>query len=94
MATASKTVGEPIHQAKLNHKAARQHKRTGRKEIMAETNRRSLRPLRRLLPYMLRYKGMVLGAGASLLAAAAMTPVKLFVPLANSQPRAALPWFG
>ncbi len=46
---------------------------------MAETKRRSLRPLRRVLPYMLRYKGLVLGACVSLLAAAAMT---LTLPLA------------
>ena len=46
---------------------------------MAETSRRSLRPLRRLLPYALRYKGMALGAGVSLLVAAAMT---LTLPLA------------
>jgi ATP-binding cassette subfamily B protein len=63
----------------LNHKAGGQDKRTARKETMAETKRRSLRPLRRVLPYMLRYKGLVLGACVSLLAAAAMT---LTLPLA------------
>jgi ATP-binding cassette subfamily B protein len=46
---------------------------------MADTDRRSLQPLRRLLPYALRYRAMALGAGISLLVAAAMT---LTLPLA------------
>lgn len=46
---------------------------------MADTDRRSLRPLRRLLPYAFRYRAMALGAGVSLLVAAAMT---LTLPIA------------
>jgi len=46
---------------------------------MAEPNRRSLRPLRRLFPYVLRYRRMALGAGISLLVAAGTT---LTLPLA------------
>jgi len=46
---------------------------------MAETNPRTLRPLRRLFPYLLRYRGLAIGAGISLLVAAATT---LALPIA------------
>ncbi|MFI0842650.1 ABC transporter transmembrane domain-containing protein [Mesorhizobium sp. IMUNJ 23232] len=46
---------------------------------MEETKRRSLKPLRRLLPYMLRYRVLAIGAGISLVVAAATT---LTLPLA------------
>ncbi|MEQ1952327.1 ABC transporter transmembrane domain-containing protein [Mesorhizobium yinganensis] len=46
---------------------------------MEETKRRSLKPLRRLLPYVLRYRVLAIGAGISLVLAAATT---LTLPLA------------
>jgi ATP-binding cassette subfamily B protein len=82
---ASKRVGVPIHQAKLNHKAApvpfRSHGQGN--QVMARTSaderRRSLKPLQRLFPYITRYRALVAGALVSLTLAAVTT---LALPLA------------
>jgi ATP-binding cassette, subfamily B, bacterial len=58
----------------LNHKAAL----SGR-DSMDDTKRRSLKPLRRLAPYLTRYRSIALGAAVSLVVAAATT---LALPLA------------
>jgi ATP-binding cassette subfamily B protein len=72
----------------LNHKAGRRRQIDGLKgkNAMAETGRsaedaqrRSLRPLKRLFPYIARYRKLVIGALLSLTAAALMT---LTLPLA------------
>ncbi|WP_204251979.1 ABC transporter transmembrane domain-containing protein [Phyllobacterium zundukense] len=88
-AWASKTVGEPIHQPLSNNKAVWPQSRKSdvrKTETMAdmafeeaERKRRSLKPLRRIFPYMSRYKGMMAGALVSLILAAATT---LTLPLA------------
>ncbi|PSJ57724.1 ABC transporter transmembrane domain-containing protein [Kumtagia ephedrae] len=46
---------------------------------MEETKRRSLKPLRRLMPYVVRYRGLAIGAAVSLVVAAVTT---LTLPLA------------
>ena len=46
---------------------------------MEESNRRTLKPLRRLIPYVLRYRGVAIGAAVSLVVAALTT---LTLPLA------------
>ncbi len=51
----------------------------GKTATAEEERRRSLRPLRQLYPYLLRYRGLVAGAIVSLVVAAAMT---LTLPLA------------
>ena len=87
MATASKTVGEPIHQAQLKHKAAGGHFSPGEKDAeMAEAEagkapvgRAQLTPLRNLFPFVLAYRGMVAAALFFLVVAAATT---LALPLA------------
>jgi ATP-binding cassette, subfamily B, bacterial len=87
MATASKTVGEPIHQPQLKHKAAGGHFSPGEKDTeMAEAEagkapvgRAQLTPLRNLFPFVLAYRGMLVGALFFLVVAAA---TMLALPLA------------
>jgi ATP-binding cassette, subfamily B, bacterial len=85
MATASKTVGEPIHQRQLKHKAGNfTPGKEARRMAEARTDRArtgaaQLTPLRNLVPYVLRYRGMVAAALFFLALAAAMT---LALPLA------------
>ena len=50
-----------------------------RQALDLQAQRRSLKPLRRLAPYMLRYSGLLAGAGVFLVLAAATT---LTLPLA------------
>ncbi len=86
-ATASKRVGEPIHQAKANNKGAfrrmadrdTQIRMNPETDLRSSRKRRSLKPLRRMAPFLTRYKGLVVGALFSLVLAAITT---LAVPLA------------
>ncbi len=86
-ATASKRVGEPIHQAHGNNKGAntrmadRDTEIDMNHELTAEENRkrRSLKPLKRMAPFLAPYKGLVAGALFSLVLAAVTT---LAVPVA------------
>nr|WP_110750376.1 ABC transporter transmembrane domain-containing protein [Phyllobacterium leguminum] len=82
--TASKSVGEPIHQPDGNNNPKHQEAmaqisstETGIKA--ASRDRRSMTPLGRLAPYLGRYKGLVAGAIVALVLAAATT---LTLPLA------------
>jgi ATP-binding cassette subfamily B protein len=87
VAAASNSVGEPIHQPDLKHKAARvgDSASVGQGEAMNETSAattssaRRLAPLANLLPYVLRYRGKVAAALFFLALAAATT---LALPLA------------
>ena len=84
-----KAVGEPIQQAKLNHKGrnpALSCDAAKGTDTMAQTaqtaqevRRRSLKPLRRLSPYVTRYRGLLVGALLSLVMAAVTT---LTLPIA------------
>lgn len=84
---ASKRVGEPIHQAHANNKGTipRMADRDDPIDMNPELNidsarkRRSLQPLKRMLPFVARYKGLVIGALFSLVLAAVTT---LAVPVA------------
>ncbi len=67
----------------MNHKAAPEPIRTGTGTMAdptsADERRRSLQPLRRVFPYIARYRGLVVGAAISLVLAAVTT---LALPLA------------
>ena len=86
-ATASKRVGEPIHQAHGNNKGAntrmadRDTEIDMNHELTAEDGRkrRTLKPLKRVLPFLAPYKVLVAGALFSLVLAAVTT---LAVPVA------------
>ncbi|MBV2144730.1 ATP-binding cassette domain-containing protein [Falsochrobactrum sp. TDYN1] len=86
-ATASKRVGEPIHQAHANNKgtisrmASRGSQIRMNPDIDAQQDRkrRSLKPLKRMIPFLVRYKTLVAGALFSLVLAAVTT---LAVPVA------------
>ena len=70
-----KTVSRPIHQADLNHNPVwdRQSGKGSMAQTAADDRGRSLGPLRRLAPYIGRYKGLVTGAAVSLVLAAVTT---------------------
>ncbi|OYR21097.1 ABC transporter transmembrane domain-containing protein [Brucella thiophenivorans] len=86
-ATASKRVGEPIHQAHGNNKGAISRMASSDSQIRMNPDleaeegrkRRSLKPLKRMLPFLSRYKILVIGALFSLVLAAGTT---LAVPVA------------
>lgn len=86
-ATASKRVGEPIHQAHGNNKGTisrmadrdSQNSANPAFDMQEDRRRRSLRPLRRMLPFVARYKGLAAGGLFSLVLAAVVT---LAVPVA------------
>jgi len=86
-ATASKRVGEPIHQAHGNNKGAISRMASSDSQIRMNPDleaeegrkRRSLKPLKRMIPFLSRYKILVVGALFSLVLAAATT---LTVPVA------------
>jgi len=86
-ATASKRVGEPIHQAHGNNKGAISRMASSDSQIRMNPDleaeegrkRRSLKPLKRMLPFLSRYKILVVGALFSLVLAAGTT---LAVPVA------------
>ncbi|MFK0642594.1 MULTISPECIES: ABC transporter transmembrane domain-containing protein [unclassified Ochrobactrum] len=84
---ASKRVGEPIHQAHGNNKGANKRMADRGSEIdmnheltaKESRQRRSLKPLKRMMPFLAPYKGLVAGALFSLVLAAMTT---LAVPVA------------
>ncbi|MDR6434016.1 ATP-binding cassette subfamily B protein [Brucella pseudogrignonensis] len=86
-ATASKRVGEPIHQAHGNNKGAISRMASTDSQIrmnpdfntQEDRKRRSLKPLKRMIPFLSRYKSLVVGALFSLVLAAVTT---LAVPVA------------
>lgn len=86
-ATASKRVGEPIHQAHSNNKGAISRMASRDSQIRMNPDfdaqegrkRRSLKPLKRMIPFLSRYKILVVGALFSLVLAAVTT---LAVPVA------------
>lgn len=87
LVTASKRVGVPIHQAHANNKGTNSRMASGgnqirmNPDIVAEQDRkrRSLKPLKRMIPFLARYKLLVAGALFSLVFAAVTA---LAVPMA------------
>src|SRR5690606_21374796 len=73
--------GVPIHQPNSNNNPVGDYQsgKGSMAENSAEERRRSLRPLRRLAPYIARYRGLVIGAVVSLTLAAVTT---LVLPIA------------
>ncbi|WOC16511.1 Multidrug resistance ABC transporter ATP-binding/permease protein BmrA [Pseudochrobactrum sp. MP213Fo] len=88
-ATASKRVGEPIHQATANNKGAISqasimavtisHEKAAQEMDTGKKSRRSLKPLARIFPYIRQYPRSVAGALIALVTAAVTT---LILPVA------------